>query len=253
MSEPAHAEMCHGRAGMAIRLLAGPGWRPADSLLRLFDQLNAMYPDRDHASDGTIGDPAHCPGPSDHCPKSIPGLGDNVVTAGDYDHDPTSGADMERIAEALRKSRDKRIAYVIFNRHIFSATVQPWVWRPYTGTNPHTSHLHLSVVHNALADDTTPWEIDMTFTKEDIRLLSDATAAKVLGRSWAVAGRTLAGSIEALLNWHPITMAILTDIRDDPNNTFDPTDEELQLVADRLAERLPSGGTFTLSGPGMPS
>ena len=253
MSELAHAEMCHspydGNFGSALV----PDWRTARSLLTLFGQLNAMYPNRDRTSDGTIGDLAHCPGTSDHCPKSIPGLGDAVVTAGDYDHDPDSGADMERIAEALRKSRDKRIAYAIFNRRIFSATVQPWTWRPYAGTNPHTGHLHLSVVHNALADDTTPWEIDMSLTKEDIRLVSDASAAKVLGRSWSVAGRTLAGSIEALLNFHGIVMAILTDIRDDPDNTFDPTDEELQLVADRLAERLPSGGTFTLSGPGMPS
>ena len=251
--EPRHDTMCRvDEAQLDLLARVHAVWRVADSIVKLFEQVNLLAPDRDRTSDGTICDSLHSPD-SDHCPHDIPGLGSDVVTAGDFDHDPGAGADMGEISEALRKSRDPRIAYVIFNRRIFSATIQPWVWRTYAGSSPHTGHMHVSVVHHAIADSTLPWEIDMSLTTEDIRRVSDATAAKVLGRSWSIAGRTLAGSVEALLNFHGIVMGVLTELRDDPDNTWNPTDGEMQLIADRLAQRLPSGGTFILDGPGMPA
>jgi hypothetical protein len=49
---------------------------------------------------------------------------------------------------------------VIWNRRICSATIQPWNWRTYTGTNPHTKHVHLSVnPSKSMYDSEAPWEI----------------------------------------------------------------------------------------------
>lgn len=49
-------------------------WRNAKSLVVLRAQINAAFPSRSKASDGTIGDSRHCPGSSDHCPKDLDGL-----------------------------------------------------------------------------------------------------------------------------------------------------------------------------------
>jgi hypothetical protein len=68
-----------------------------------------------------------------------------VVSALDITHDPRGGCDAHAIAEALRQAKDPRIKYIISNRRICSSTTQPWTWRKYSGSNPHTSHVHISV------------------------------------------------------------------------------------------------------------
>lgn len=120
-------------------------WRPANSLIRLRDQINRAAPNRSKASDGTIGDAAHASRASDHNPWVKDGdVG--VVTAIDITHDPDDGCDAEQVVQALARSRDPRIKYIIWNRRIVSSQVQPWLWRNYAGRNPHTKHFHLSVL-----------------------------------------------------------------------------------------------------------
>lgn len=134
-------------------------WRVAASLLTLRDQVDAAAPGRSRRSDGTIGDASHRSRRSDHNPWVPPPHG-GVVTALDLTHDPAAGASMHALAETLRTSRDPRIKYVIWNRRIFSSTISPWTWRAFNGSNPHTSHLHLSV--NSAAhhfDSTRPWTL----------------------------------------------------------------------------------------------
>ena len=132
-------------------------FRVAKSLLALRDQVNAMAPGRDKSSDGTIGNPAHQTRKSDHNPNA-----DGVVTAMDVSNDPAHGIVARDIAEMLRISKDPRIKYVISNRQIFSSQVSPWEWRPYSGTNAHEKHVHVSVAGDpALYDDTRPWSIDL--------------------------------------------------------------------------------------------
>lgn len=222
-------------------------WRAAQSLAVLFRQLNEAYPARSRLSDGTVCNPDNHTPSSDHCPHDFPGWGSDIVTAGDYTHDSGHGCDMAEVSEAIRQSRDRRVKYVIFNRRIFSATVSPWQWRPYSGLNPHDRHMHLSVVGASAADDIAEWKTTMALTDDDISRVAAATATKVLGRAFLNPQRTLAGSVEALLNYHPQVMAVLKEIRDDPDNTFSPTNAELQLIADRLATRLPTDGTFQLT------
>jgi hypothetical protein len=127
-------------------------WRLAQSLATLLTQVNVMAPKRNTASDGTIGDLAHASRASDHNPNAR-----GVVTALDITHDPKRGCDAGVIAEGLRASRNPRIKYVIWNRRIFSSTVSPWRWRSYSGANPHTRHVHISV--NDDVSDDYPWKI----------------------------------------------------------------------------------------------
>ncbi len=134
-------------------------WRVAESLKKLRDQINQMAPNRSKASDGTIGDAAHATTNSDHNPHVKDGsIG--VVTALDITHDPDDGCDAQKIVDALVKSKDQRIKYIIWNKRIISSSVQPWVWRAYTGKNPHSKHFHLSVLPSkAHYDSTLNWLI----------------------------------------------------------------------------------------------
>ncbi|MGO8023924.1 hypothetical protein [Rhizobium leguminosarum] len=140
-----------------------PNWRPAKSLKQLQAQVNQAFPNRKKASDGMIGNSAHCPGTSDHC-ANIVDNGVGVVTAFDITHDPNSGCDMERATNAVVTSQDPRIKYIIYNHRICSSYphggVAAWTWRPYSGSNAHEKHAHFSVVEDkARYDDTRAWSI----------------------------------------------------------------------------------------------
>jgi hypothetical protein len=139
-------------------------WRVAKSLLILRDQINAAYPNRSKASDGTIGDPAHQAqgSASDHNPwLTLYGDPTGIVTALDVTHDPAHGCDINALTDELAASRDARIKYLIANGLILSGNdgPSPWVWRAYSGSDPHTNHFHLSVVADQRCDDTRPWGI----------------------------------------------------------------------------------------------
>lgn len=144
--------------------------RLARSLATMLAQINAAHPKRSKASDGFIGDAAHASRSSDHNPWVRDGAV-GVVTAGDFTHDPANGFDGQVFADALRTSRDSRIKYVIHNGRIFSSFISPWTWRPYTGSNPHEHHVHVSIVGpgdpewlssleaKTLYDSTRAWQI----------------------------------------------------------------------------------------------
>jgi hypothetical protein len=106
---------------------------------KLRDQVNRKYPNRKKDSDGWIGDARHRATKSDHNPDPKTGF----VRALDIDSD--LGADSWDVANALRAAakKDKRISYIIHRKKIASRKLG-WAWRPYTGSNPHTSHIHVS-------------------------------------------------------------------------------------------------------------
>lgn len=135
----------------------GLSWRVARSLDTLLGQVNVLAPLRSKASDGSVGDASHQTRDSDHNPWYGPG----VVTARDYTHDPAGGLDCVSLANALVASRDPRIKYMIWNQRIIDSRPgnNPWAWVHYSGTNPHTKHLHLSVMPNASCDDTRAWSL----------------------------------------------------------------------------------------------
>lgn len=143
-------------------------WRVAKSISVLLEEVNQAAPNRSKTSDGTIGDADHQTRTSDHNPWVPPPNG-GVVTAVDITHDPKNGCDAHRhLAEHLRGlglDGDRRVKYVISNRRIASSR-QNWAWRKYTGSNPHTNHIHLSV-SSTYYDDTNPWGISSGQSEED--------------------------------------------------------------------------------------
>jgi len=189
-------------------------WRTAKALLALRDQVNAAVPGRNKRSDGTIGDANHQNRNSDHNPWVPPPHG-GVVTALDLTHDPAAGADMNALAEALRASRDTRIKYVIWNRRIFTSYAVgsrgAWQWGAYSGSNPHTSHIHVSV--NSAAshyDNERTWALPSNW-RAIIRRPEEDAAVEALVRgmqeSLAAAGYD-PGPIDG--RWGPRTQAALT-------------------------------------------
>lgn len=146
------------------------------SLVKLRSQINAMAPRRSKRSDGTIGDPAHAAGNSDHNPQHTADSSDgndpdNEVDALDITHDPARGCDVGQLWEDIRVSRDNRVLYAIFDKRIFSSYSTPsrqaWEWGPYNGDDPHDKHGHLSTndKHN---DDPRDWKINMPLTDKHL-------------------------------------------------------------------------------------
>jgi murein L,D-transpeptidase YcbB/YkuD len=153
--------------------------RPAKSLIVLRDQINDLAPNRDKSSDGMLASsPHHVANPnSDHEAHIMDG-NVAVVTALDITNDIAHGINSEEIAEALRAAKDARIKYLISNKKI-AASYQTggkpaWAWRPYTGTNPHNHHFHISVLGDkSHYDSTAPWKLEL-------RPIADAPPSKTI-------------------------------------------------------------------------
>jgi len=168
-------------------------WRLAESLKALRTQLNEAYPQRRKSSDGTIGDEAHASRSSDHNPWVKDGA-TGIVTAIDLTHDPASGVDSQKLAEAILASRDERIKYVISNKRICSGSdgPSPWVWRKYTGSNPHNKHMHLSVKPDKdLYDKKTRWAVKFPAAK-----IVTPPEEKPLVKSKIAQGSATVGAVE---------------------------------------------------------
>lgn len=134
--------------------------RPAYSLDVLLKQLNTLAPNRSKLSDGWIGDAAHADRVSDHNPDV-----NGIVHARDFTHDPAGGLDCNWLAGMLVHFRDPRIKYLIWNYKIWTPVVG---WVAYSGSNPHTKHLHLSVTASR-GDEKQLWllEEDVPLTPKD--------------------------------------------------------------------------------------
>jgi hypothetical protein len=106
----------------------------APSLARLRAEINARWPSRDKSSDGWIGDPRHRATRSEHNPDSK-----GCVHALDVD---VTGIDRALLVKAAIAC--PATWYVISNRVIYSRSYN-FRARAYTGSNPHTSHVHISI------------------------------------------------------------------------------------------------------------
>lgn len=139
-------------------------WRLANSLVQFRSELDTSYPHRDRTSDGSIGDLKHQQTNSDHNPRIKDHRGQPIVAAIDIDRDIALGFTSRDLAERLRIRRDQRIKYVISKGQMFASYAnesrKAWEWGPYTGTNSHTEHMHISVAAvESLFDSVTPWGI----------------------------------------------------------------------------------------------
>lgn len=130
-------------------------WRPARAINQLLSEVNNLYPIRSKTDDGIIGDARHAAHTSDHNPWVHDSNGQPVVTAVDITNDPVHGPNINSLIEKIM--HDKRIKYIIFMHHIYNPSVSP-DWRPYTGKDPHTGHVHISIKSDEnLYDNTDRW------------------------------------------------------------------------------------------------
>jgi hypothetical protein len=164
-------------------------WRAAKSIVQLQRDLDRAHPGR-KKPDGIIGDAAHASRESDHNPNSA-----GVVQA--IDISEGGGLADRLLADRLLASHDKRIKYIISEGRIGSSYksggAEAWTWRPYTGSNAHMSHVHLSVVDDpALYDDESPWNITGDLIPTPLPLppidsdLRQQMARKIINYEWSL-------------------------------------------------------------------
>jgi len=106
-------------------------------------QATKISPSRMKASDGLLPSKAHL--------GQNPNSDHNTGLAVDLTHDPARRIDCVEMYEELKK--DKRVKYLIFKGQIWMPGRGD---KPYTGSNPHNKHLHISIKDNC-GDDTSPW------------------------------------------------------------------------------------------------
>jgi hypothetical protein len=124
------------------------------SLVALRDEINARYPKRDKSSDGWVGDTSHAARKSSHNPDYSQGGAVRAIDIDVDDNDPTRDLRMQVLDATVG---DHRVWYVISNGIIYSDTYG-WRARKYTGSNPHTKHVHVSVKENPSQwKDTSRW------------------------------------------------------------------------------------------------
>ena len=120
--------------------------KPSPAATAVLRQASAIAPKRMKASDGLLPSVAH--------QKQNPNSDHNSGLAVDLTHDPKHGIDCAVIFEKLKE--DERVEYLIFNKKIWSRAKAKQGNRPYSGSNPHTKHLHINIYEDK-AKDTSPW------------------------------------------------------------------------------------------------
>jgi hypothetical protein len=184
------------------------GWSVSPILVPLIREVKAEHPG---IVVGTIGDPDHQAEVSDHNPDQW-----DFVCAGDFMLGAHfTAADAEHLFQRLRALRDPRIAYVIYNRRIFSRTVSPWKVRAYTEDDPHTGHLHISVVHGSNPHPTTSWNIYPAPLEDDMPTaeeVADLTVSKLLGKTLGSSGPNVGQDLERAENIERVLLAVQADV-----------------------------------------
>jgi hypothetical protein len=122
----------------------------APTLRVLRDEIDTRWPHRDRTSDGWIGDADHQARRSDHNPDGD----DQSVNAIDVDVDG-----IDPLLVVRHCITHPSCQYVIHNRVIWSRS-RGFAPARYTGSNPHDKHLHVSVGHQRVLEESRrPWGI----------------------------------------------------------------------------------------------
>lgn len=122
---------------------------PAPTCKAALAEATRLWPGRSTASDGICASALH----TIQNPDSDHELGN----AFDLTTDPSKGCDCAALTAAIVGRKDPRVKYVIFNRKIYGpGSGGGWGGKDYTGKNPHTSHMHVSIYETA-RDSTIAW------------------------------------------------------------------------------------------------
>lgn len=122
-------------------------------------EVNRAYPGRDHASDGSIGDPRHQGTASDHNPGPAGSPSPGKVDAVDIDDDLTKPDDREAMRHIIECfQRHPSAQYWIYQDRIAFAS-EGWKPRSYAyagpGRNRHGKHGHFNFKETRAAHDST--------------------------------------------------------------------------------------------------
>ena len=125
----------------------------------LLKQATKLWPKRAKASDGLLPSAAHL--------AASPNSDHNTGHAVDLTHDPKAGVDCHELFQKFKQ--DKRVAYLIFDSKIWSRARASEGDRRYTGSNPHSKHLHVSIDPKHDKDTSTwfPWLKKKVFSSPD--------------------------------------------------------------------------------------
>lgn len=137
-------------------------WHLAPSLKKLQSDLDAEF-GSNRPDDGTIGDQAHAARSSEHNPDNDPDpMPKGAVSAIDV-YTTANGktwiteAEFAKLLAIFKK--DSRVWYVIHKGYIYSRT-HGFEKQKYTGSNPHNTHIHLSLMQTKAAHDSVAsWKI----------------------------------------------------------------------------------------------
>jgi hypothetical protein len=155
--------------------------------VKLRDQVDERWPNRDTSSDGWIGDTDHRARPSDHNPDA-----QGWVHAIDIDKD---GIDADALADQLiayarnREPGSRRLKNVVFKGRVASGTYPDkfWTWRrdPSLG---HYTHIHVSFT-DAAETDGRPFpldilESDMPLSDDDVKRIARAVWQHQFQTGW---------------------------------------------------------------------
>lgn len=164
------------------------GWVAVKWIPQLFSAFNSLWPKRNHAQDGTIGDDAHKKKKSGHnaddTAGSLPEREDadtkQEVRAADVD---ARGVDMQRAIDAILADPNerKRFIYIIFNgwqytiNHLSngSTTVSK---KKYTEVDQHITHAHYSG-HPDYDEDARPFAFAQQSGDDDMTPSQEALLA----------------------------------------------------------------------------
>lgn len=152
--------------------------RPARAIVKLRDEVDALFPNRAKASDGMLGDAAHATRDSDHNPW-VTDAGVGVVTAVDITDDAERGIPeiADFLVRTLVANRDPRVKYIIHESKIWRSYDKPgipaWTPAPYDGPNKHFTHVHVSVKPEKVHfDSVAPWGLAASFAAQTSTRLS---------------------------------------------------------------------------------
>lgn len=167
-------------------------WILTLGLQNLRRQVDAVFPDRDRTSDGTIGDAAHQAETSGHNPDDTPGSRpewngdpDSVpeVRAWDMDSDLSEGVTAQELVDHVRAlpGVSSVIRYLIYNRTMYHVSTG-FAPKPYTGASAHTEHVHFSGAYTQAADNNTSYnyrleEIPVALTAADKTWIQEQIAS----------------------------------------------------------------------------